>query len=240
MKSSPSQPVSFESVTPRVSCLCVTHFKPHMLERAIACFKEQTYPNKQLVVVYEEADSLTCKFMAALPASSEIKPVQIPAAASKVVLGQLRNVSVREADGEFVCQWDDDDWYDPERIAAQIDCLRQAEKEACVLSRWIVYDDCRNKAYLSHRRLWEGSILCRRQVMLDHPYDSLEKGEDTSVINYLRGSNSLAVMEDMPELYVYTFHGTNTWESSHFDEIFRAGSELPEEYVSQIKKLLSV
>lgn len=229
-----------QATSSRVSCLCVTHRKPGMLERAIACFREQTYPDKQLVVVYEETDPLTCEFMEALPDSSEIKAVRIPAAKNKIVLGQLRNISVREADGEYVCQWDDDDWYDPERISTQIGRLQKAGKDASILSRWIVYDACRQKAYLSHRRLWEGSILCRRQVMLEFPYDALEKGEDTSLINYLRENDMLSIIEDMPELYIYTFHGTNTWENSHFDEIFRAGTELPEEYVSQIKELLTV
>ena len=38
---------------PRVSCVCVSQNRPHFLKKAISYFKHQTYPNKDLVIVYE-------------------------------------------------------------------------------------------------------------------------------------------------------------------------------------------
>ncbi len=96
---------------PLISCLCVTHHKSQLLKRAIACFNSQTYDSKQLVIVYEETDLLTCAYIQSHTFASNIKLVAIPGGQSKLMLGELRNRSIKEAEGEYVCQWDDDDWY---------------------------------------------------------------------------------------------------------------------------------
>lgn len=48
---------------PSVTCLCVTRGKPEMLKRAVKCFRDQQYPNKQLVVVYKVDDTSTWKLL---------------------------------------------------------------------------------------------------------------------------------------------------------------------------------
>jgi len=120
--------------SPLISCLCVTHKKPDLLIRAVHCFYTQSYSNKQLVIVYEEKDS-------------------------KITLGELRNISIKKVDGTFVYQWDDDDWYSPERLSKQMQYLQLYEKPASILSKWIVFNSCSPKAFMSNHRPWEGSIL---------------------------------------------------------------------------------
>lgn len=228
-----------EKKTPMVSCLCVTHKKPKMLERVVNCFRNQSYANRQLVIVFERSDQATSNFLASREWEESIKIVEVPDNPVKLPLGRLRNISLTEADGEYVCQWDDDDWYDPDRISVQIEYITETERPACVLSRWVVFDSIRRKAYLSNRRLWEGSIMCRRDIMLGIPYPEIPKGEDTQVIDYLSGQDLLTVIDDMPELYIYTYHGTNTWESSHFEDIFKASSELSPEDCAQVIEIIS-
>ena len=86
---------------PMVSCLCVTHKKPDLLRRAIYCYRHQTYLNKQMVIVYEETDLPTCEFIARQQFSGDFKTVKIGRDA-KLTLGELRNISIREADGSYV------------------------------------------------------------------------------------------------------------------------------------------
>ena len=50
---------------PLISCICITRNRPGYLSKAIVCFKQQTYPNKELVILYEEDDLLTAAFFAA-------------------------------------------------------------------------------------------------------------------------------------------------------------------------------
>ena len=185
-----------------------------------------------------ESDEETSAYIAGRTFGDEYKLIRIDKA-DKFNLGELRNLSVREADGSYVCQWDDDDWYAPDRLTEQMDFLTFRQKSGCVLSRWVIYDDFSQKAYLSNWRLWEGSILCRRDVMLQNPYPSLVRGEDTSVIEGLYKKNEIAIFDDMPHLYVYTVHGNNTWEYEHFNEILNVSQELPESYTEDVLEALS-
>ena len=223
---------------PLISCLCVTHRKPDMLKRVINCFHNQTYPSKQLVIVYEEADLPTLQFMNRQVFAGNIKIVKIDAT-TRLPLGELRNISVKEADGSYVCQWDDDDWYDADRLTEQMNHIMLHGKSGCILSIWIVFDATTQKAYLPQRYLWEGSILCKREVMIQKPYPPLTKGEDTSVVRYLYLRDELSVMDDMPHLYVYIWHGNNTWEYDHFKKILDTSLELPESYSKDVIEVLS-
>lgn len=210
-----------------------------MLQRVIDCFRDQSYVNRQLVIVYEESDELTCGFLHGLTWEENIKLVKVPDKPVKFSLGKLRNLSLEQADGDYVCQWDDDDWYAPDRLSAQMEAVLKADRPASVLSRWIVFDAIRRKAYLSNRRLWEGSILCRKELMLNKPYPEISKGEDTEVIESLVRKNLLTVIHDMPELYIYIYHGANTWEQDHFKDIFTASTELSSEECAQVTDILN-
>lgn len=202
-----------------------------MLRRVIECFYDQIYENKQLVIVYEDFDQPTVNFIKGYHFSPEVKLVEIASTSRKLSLGELRNISIQKADGEYVCQWDDDDWYDPERLSSQMQCIMDSGKAGCILSRWIVFDSRTKKAYLSNFRLWEGSILCKKEVILQKPYPDMAKGEDTSVIDYLYMINELYIANDMPYLYLYVYHGNNTWDEDHFKMMFEYGMEMPEEYL---------
>lgn len=78
-------------------------------------------------------------------------------------------------------------------------------------------DSMSGKFYLSHYRAWEGSILgnlneFRKRKII---YPSIGKSEDTSVIEILHSINEICLL-DLPHLYIYTFHGSNTWDVEHF------------------------
>ena len=224
---------------PLISCLCVTHKKPDMLQRVINCFYNQSYKNKQLVIVYEDFDTPTHEFVINSKFDDNVKIIMIDSSKGKIPLGELRNISIREADGEYITQWDDDDWFDPERLLSQMEILLAENKPACVLSRWIVFNSCTNKAYLSNRRLWEGSILCRKDIILQKPYPAIPKGEDSRVVEFLHQNGDLHLIEDMPHLYVYIYHGDNTWEAAHFNQIFDFSTELSESYSMDVLEVLS-
>ncbi|MCL2650904.1 MAG: glycosyltransferase family 2 protein [Candidatus Azobacteroides sp.] len=209
-----------------------------MLKRVIRCFENQSYTNKQLIIVYEESDQLTCEFIMRYNFGLETKIIKVTSN-PKLTLGELRNMSVFEAEGEYVCQWDDDDWFDPDRLSEQMKYLQQQGKLACILSRWIVFNIFTKKAYLSNKRLWEGSVLCKRDVMLQIPYPSLSKGEDSDVINWLYVHDELSVIDDQPHLYIYIYNGNNTWEFDHFKQIFDFSQELPTSFSKEVVQIIT-
>lgn len=209
-----------------------------MLKRVIACFESQSYPCLEMIIVWEEDDMQTELFLRQIEPGGRYKLCKVPVNPIKKSLGELRNLSIQRAEGEYVCQWDDDDWYDPERLSIQMARLKSSGKPACILSRWIIFDAVTGKSYLSKRRLWEGSILCHKEFMQENSYPVLSKGEDTPVIQSLFDRQLLEVMDDEPEIYIYVCHGSNTWEREHFERIFEESTELDGQYTMQIQTLL--
>lgn len=196
-----------------VSCLCITRNRVRMLRRAISCFLNQAYKTRELVVVYEADDPATHDYLATLDEPA-IRPFKV-AASPKLSLGALRNLSLQISRGHYVAQWDDDDWHGPTRLAEQIEAIRQSGKQGCVLLRWVMYDTVTKTACLSARGAWEGSIVAESSAMPLYP--DLRKGEDTVAIRQMISETKLVGI-DRPQLYIYTYHGANTWERSHWEK----------------------
>jgi glycosyltransferase involved in cell wall biosynthesis len=206
---------------PIVSCLTVTRGRPELLRRAVACFRRQTVA-AELVVLYEEDDARTAEYVESIQ-DSTIRGMRVEAG---MKLGTLRNLSVANARAPFVAQWDDDDWYAPERLQTQLDAIEKSGKAGCLLSRWTVYDVRSATAYISTTRTWEGSLVVRRDALT--PYDStLSRGEDMRPIQSLLDRNQLVLL-DRPDLYIYVYHGGNTYDPDHWGEIIARSQKLPE------------
>ncbi len=197
-----------------------------MLLRVIHCFLHQSYPAKELIIVYEDDDVATHTLLQETPLSGDIRPVCVPRS-SAVKLGELRNISIRHAAGEFICQWDDDDWYHPERLSAQYKALMFSGKDGCIMTQWTLWNAVDRKAYLSNIRTWEGSILCRKSRMLEEGYVNMHAGEDSATIVSLLQKDLLHLLTDQPQLYVYSYHGHNTWNWPHWKEIFECSTQFP-------------
>jgi len=209
---------------PLISCICVTKNRPVLLKRAISCFNLQTYTNKELIVIYEIGDELTEGVIASV-SSKNIRAIGVMANA-KQTLGALRNMGIELAKGEMICQWDDDDWYHIGRLEFQLAVIKETGMKGCVLTQWIIYDEKFKKAYLSISRLWEGSMMCNRQLLIEYKYADKKKSEDSDLVNFLFNNHFLFPLDDVPNLYIYTFHGKNTWNRAHFNYYFKLSTEI--------------
>jgi len=199
---------------PLVSCLMVTRGKLFPARFAIACFQNQTYENRELIVVVDDASCELIPYVTSLK-DDRIRLVEVPAGAK--TLGELRNISVASARGEYVCQWDDDDLYAPERIQTQLAALLSTQAAACVLRRWTLWWPGTNRLAISGVRLWEGSILALRRAMPLYP--AWRRGEDTEMMESLTQHGRVLSLE-APDLYVYIHHGNNTFNQQHFFNIY--------------------
>jgi glycosyltransferase involved in cell wall biosynthesis len=222
--------------SPQISCLCVTRKKKFQLERVIRCFKAQTYPNKDLLILYEDNDPITEQVISKIEDKS-ISSIKIPSN-PKLTLGQLRNISIQECKGDFFCQWDDDDWYHRQRLEHQMNSILYSHKPASLLPYWIMFDAMDNQAYMSHMRLWEGSILCNKSLLKeDLAYAHYIRGEDQFFVDKLIAKNLVFPLV-MPQLYIYTYDGNNTWDRSHFEFLFKYSQKLSDESSILLKHIL--
>jgi glycosyltransferase involved in cell wall biosynthesis len=201
----------------------------------VDCYREQTYPNKELIILCEDNN----------PSLSQIKQlgeapditVIVQSTNPKLTLGELRNISIEQSSGEYFCQWDDDDWYHPDRIQKQYDFVIESGIAGCCLDQRIVYDKREEQLYMSPPPPWnlfEGSILMRKDVATNTSmYSSRNTAEDTDFILPLVKSGKLKGF-NAPHLYVYVYHGDNVWEREHFEEIFETSQKITDESLRKV------
>jgi hypothetical protein len=204
---------------PLVSCLMVTRDRPRLAARAVECFLAQSYPNRELIVIDgSESDELQQGIEAIC--YPPIKLHRQPQAGRS--MGELRNLAVAKSSGRYLCLWDDDDLYDPDRVSAQMSAITSLGTDACFLARLQLWWPARRVLAVSTRRMWEGTVICARDRF--PPYRALHRGEDLAVTYRLWRSRRV-VMLDMPELYTYVFHGSNTIGPSQFAQHYTAATQ---------------
>lgn len=204
---------------PLVSCLMITGNRPVRAALAIDCFVRQTYPQRELVILDDGPTETLAGYVKAL-ANPQIRLIRLPP--TNQSLGELRNVAVDAASGDLVCQWDDDDLYDPDRLRWQVATIATTSTAACFLERWTMVWSDGPRIGLSTRRIWEGSMVADRSSMARYP--AIRRGEDSAVTDQIVQRSRVALL-DRPDLYTYLVHGSNTFPPSHFDAHWNSATQ---------------
>jgi len=199
---------------PLVSCLMVTANRKHLMKRSIKCFLNQDYENKELVIIDDGKQDLE-GVLEQVPSSmlQYVKLDQKP----KKTLGNLRNRSLEEASGDFLVQWDDDDWYHPDRITIQSNVLQDGY-DACCLSGALMHLD--EEPYMQHPYIGflpdgiPGSIMHRRCNTIRYPHK--RRAEDTVYLKKWMDRKYIQLPDEYSYLFIRCYHGSNTWEKKHF------------------------
>ncbi len=202
-----------------VSCLMVTRGNMELIRQSYRSYKSQSWKHRELVIVSENvSDELRCL---ADDDCGEIRLVEVPK--GSFTLGDLRNLSVARSRGDFICQWDDDDLYDPDRISISMKVLIESSVEAVFLYRLLLWWESRGRLSISSSRVWEGSIFARRSAISIYP--SFAKGEDSIVTERIIRNNPVSLI-NYPQLYCYRVTGKNTCDVNHFENWFNHSSKV--------------
>ncbi len=211
----------WKATTAMISCLMVTQAARTVLAaRAIGDFALQTHRERELIIVHD-GDATFDAALSALAAKSGPGSIRVLRVAPGQSLGTLRNLCVGAAGGDYVCQWDDDDRYHPERLALQWRALGNARADFCFLSdqlHWfpargeLFWDDWDREPYPLN--FVQGSLLGRRDRMPQYP--DLARGEDTAaILEILRRGDSIVRLRDAGWCQIYVCHGGNAWPAAH-------------------------
>jgi glycosyltransferase involved in cell wall biosynthesis len=172
-----------------------------MAKIAIECFRQQSYPHRELLIVNHGPVSLHT-------GERELRELRVRKGEDETV-GDLRNLALEHAHGDYVIAWDDDDWYAPGRIEAQL--AAQSGDGAVVLANQIrvnLLNGC--AVYERSARGLSGTILHPRNVPFR--YRRWIRGSDMAFMNSFPNVN---VLENEPSLYVRFYHGLNLWDAEH-------------------------
>ena len=222
--------------SPKVSCLCITRNRVSLLKKSIQMFENQTHSHKEMVIVYLAIDFATKDFLATIT-NTTIKTVEV-AWDPELTLGDLRNISIAEASGDYVCTWDDDDWFHPARLKFQLEGIVNSNKKASVLLNLLMLDNTTGDAYLSSRWLWESSMMCERKFILDKNlvYPSINRREDTYFMKKINSPDIIKPLNN-PKMYIYCYTGINTCNQAHFNKLFSYAKKLPLQCAEIVSKI---
>lgn len=206
---------------PLVSCVMVTKNRLRLARRAVECFAQQSWANKELVVI-DDGEEDYAPMLDAYRGAGQIRYFRVePDAARR--LGDLRNLSLDRAEGDFVAQWDDDEWYHPERLERQMRAVLGG-LDVAVLRNTLYHLDTPvfvNHLFSTSMRAGTtpGTILHRRSGVR---YRNMSRAEDTEYLARLGDTLRVGVL-DAPHthLFIRCFHGKNTWDLNHFEEALR-------------------
>lgn len=198
---------------PLISCLCISNNRAKHLKKAIGYFQAQSWPNRELIIVSSAHDP---EYEEIINSFSDNSIKYFWEHTSGLTLGELRNVALEKSNGEYFCVWDDDDWYHYQRLEIQMKELVKSKKKGVVLPYVILLDAVNKEAHLSVPVLPPASLLCKKSVITPTLlYPSKDKAEDTVFLYTLFRENILYPLTN-PILYIYVYHGGNTWSLEHF------------------------
>ena len=192
---------------PLVSCIMPTYNRRSFVPQAIRCFLRQDYPNLELIVVDDGIDPVRdC-----VPESESIRYFRLD---KKMTVGAKRNFACGQAHGEYICHWDDDDWYPSWRVRAQVAALLERNSDICGSSHISFYNANSEQAweyrYAAPGKEWvAGSTLAYRQSFwARNKFPNIQVGEDSRFI-WNSANKTVSDLQD-PTLCVAMVHSGNT------------------------------
>ena len=200
---------------PFVSVITPTYNRRRFLPLAVACYRAQTYPKSRMEwVVIDDGDDDVSDFFAALAAAEPELNVRFIRHATRARIGAKRNELHREARGDILVSWDDDDYYPPDRVAHVVDCFAAAPdvQVAGCSTLYIYFSDVRAIYRLgpfTRRHATNGTMAVRRAFALSHFYDeSVSHGEEESFLE--RFSFPMIQLSPLKVMLVMS-HNSNTY-----------------------------
>ena len=121
-----------------------------------------------------------------------------------------------------MAQWDDDDWYHPDRLRIQFEALEKGY-DACCLSATLMHVDgaeMEDHPYIGW--LPDGIPGTIMHVSDDsHRYPKERRGEDSCYLKFWMNKRYIKLGPKFSCLFIRCFHGSNTWGEHHFTRRIR-------------------
>ena len=223
----------------KISCITVTKNRVPFLEKSISYFINQTYENKEMVIVYYNTDKITERYLKDNQDYLNGNNIFFYKIIEDegIFLGAIRNFGISKATGDWIVIWDDDDYYTNNRLESQYNYCIDNNLDSSTLKCILVYSERYQETKCSFERAegWEGSLICKKDIM--PKYKNIKKGEDTPVLMYLVFNNNFGAQFN-PDLYVYLFHDTNTSGSRHKEELWDNSFPLNARKNREVKQVL--
>ena len=150
---------------PTVSVVVATHNRPQLLRKALASILGQDYPGVvQVVLVFDRADPEYD-----LASDDPRRTVVVTTNTATPGLPGARNSGIALTDGDWVAFCDDDDWWDPDKLARQLARLQASPAAIACCCGIVVHFGDELTARVPHDDDLTVAALLRERVFAAHP-----------------------------------------------------------------------
>jgi glycosyltransferase involved in cell wall biosynthesis len=212
---------------PLVSCLMISRpaaGRFSLFKRGLRGYLNQRYSPRELVLVMSHLSAQQREAAVRHLRRLARPDVRLRYVYGNPTLGRLRNISLDMASGPLICQWDEDDIYHPDRLNVQVSHLRQSRRGGVFLqtlyhfferSRELYIQDwgCFARPFDCHPGTW----IIKKDPRVRYPMRGrhARKGEDVVFMLRHNQRHEHILLRDWPHIYVYVYHGGNTWDYEH-------------------------
>jgi len=207
-------PAVIAPAQPLLSCIMPTYDRRPFIPLALARFREQSYPDRELIIVDDGSDPIG-DLVRNEPAVNYIRLHR------RTSIGGKRNLACAAARGELIAHWDDDDWYAPDRLMRQAAPILRGEADITGLENRFVLQMPLGRFWTTTRALHRsmfvgdvhgGTLLFRRSIWTAGArYPEVNLAEDAAFLREAvrRGRRLLRIDND--GTFVYVRHHRNAW-----------------------------
>ena len=223
-----NQPVA--EVVGRVSVVTPTtasraRFHPQLWQ----CFVDQSWPDKELVVVETYHDEPSAFFQSIARVDKRLKYIAIKRPVGEdLTVGAKRNATILLASGQYIVNFDDDDLYAERYVESMVTQMQRRNLVALTLSGWHNFFEARGSAGYSGPNSWDPedqnemdeilygygfSYVHLRVMAVFFPYPNLAFAEDAPFMLKLRekmGDGRVGLLEDVEGLCLHVVHSTSS------------------------------
>jgi glycosyltransferase involved in cell wall biosynthesis len=191
-----------------------TYNRRPFIPLALSSFARQSYANAELIVVDDGEDAVS-------DLCEGVPRVRYFRLRRRATIGAKRNFALREARGDVIAHWDDDDWYAPDRLRYQVAPILAGQADVTGLIGDVVMElpGCQFWSVLPglHASMFVGDVhggtlaFSRSLVERGIRYPEANLAEDAALLRQAvaRGMRLSRLAND--GRFVYVRHNRNAW-----------------------------
>lgn len=217
---------------PLVSCIMPTFNRPRFLHQAIKNFVNQTYENKELIIV----DDGSTPVSECIPRDSRVTYVNLPGHNS---IGHKLNLGIERSNGEIIQKMDDDDYYHPSFLSTTVSALHGNNPKTSIVgfNCFLILIADTGEVKFSEQGWCAGGTLCFfRELWNKTHFQNISGAEDWC---FVKDSQAEQIKVNDAELYIIVRHGeSHAWNRIGDADVTESFRQRPP-YHKRIETLVS-
>jgi hypothetical protein len=218
---------------PLISCVCICRSGFASVKRAIESFREQTYKQKEFVII----DEMLAGCEPEWPLFLVDENVRVfrnlsrsSASAKDLLLANIR--------GQYVMMWNESDWHHKKRLEIQMGELLLSGKDASALPYFLIYDKFKHQCFLSLPSMCGRTILCKSELAFNNIEDwGVIEYEDRLFMKELVRTTCIYPIIK-PYLYICIYSNESNPDGVYFETLVASSYRLSEEVCGILKDAL--